>query len=185
MQHGEKLFFDYDPGVIAANIPSQEDINYLSQQDVMIGSLFIEIEPYIEKVITKKHDTDVVIDFRDLTDYGKSLNIVKKYINNVDIAFFGLTTKMQDHIKELSQMSKTYNKLFIITLSDDGVMAFDNGTYYQQDAEKVTDPVDTTGAGDAFLSAFLANYYKTNSVQYSLKAGCDYASKVVQIIGAN
>jgi len=184
-ESGEKIFSNYEAGVIATMKPSQSDYNFLAKQDAIIGSMFSQIEPYLQSVITKKISGDTIIDFRDLKDYGKSVDIVKKYIDNFTIGFFGLSKSDKKTINDLAQIARLHKKLIVITLGENGAIAFSNSEKYIQKVQIVDNPLDTTGAGDAFLSAFLSEYYTTRSIQSSLQHGCDYASQVIQIIGAN
>jgi 2-dehydro-3-deoxygluconokinase len=50
--------------------------------------------------------------------------------------------------------------------------------------EHVTNPVDTTGAGDSFNGAFLAEFVQTNDIAKSVAAGQTCAARVIQHHGA-
>lgn len=121
----------------------------------------------------------------NLSDYNYKITIVEKYINNFDIGFFGLSNNQQYLIKKLSYIAKRYNKLLIITLAEKGSIAFEEKNKYQQKAIPVNKIVDTTGAGDAYISAFLSEYLKSKNIQKSLYEGAAYAAKIIQKYGAN
>lgn len=72
------------------------------------------------------------------------------------------------------------------TLGAKGSMAFDGNHYYRQNGIEVK-VVDTMGAGDSFISAFLVSYLsveKRNDVSAALLAGAKYAAEVVQMHGS-
>jgi sugar/nucleoside kinase (ribokinase family) len=46
------------------------------------------------------------------------------------------------------------------------------------------DPVDTTGAGDAFAAGFITQWIASNDLADSMKAGNELARQCVAIIGA-
>ena len=51
-------------------------------------------------------------------------------------------------------MAEKYNNNVIFTLGKDGAVAYENGTIEFIPAMKV-DAIETTGAGDSFIGAFL------------------------------
>ncbi len=60
----------------------------------------------------------------------------------------------------------------IITLGENGVVAFSEGRSYKVPALELEKVVDTTGAGDAFCGGFTASIDKGYSFEESLQRGC-------------
>jgi fructokinase len=46
------------------------------------------------------------------------------------------------------------------------------------------DIIDTTGAGDAFTSGFLAAYIHNEPIENAMRQGAEYASEILGRIGA-
>ncbi|MFH1564626.1 MAG: carbohydrate kinase family protein [bacterium] len=75
-------------------------------------------------------------------------------------------------------------KLVVITDGIRGVCCYDGKKLYQQDASN-DKPVDTTGAGDSFGSAFAGGLVLfNNDIQKALKAGVANSGSVVSRFGA-
>src|SRR3990167_8311826 len=93
---GEKVFFNFVAGVIDVAKPTPDDLSFLATQDLLLGVLFTQIEPFLKSVIKRKWPGKVAIDFMSLADYNYSTEIVKNYINNFDIGFLGLSNVKPD-----------------------------------------------------------------------------------------
>lgn len=182
---GEKVFSDYKAGVLEAARPTSSDFKLLKSQGLILGVLFTQVEHFVKEIIRRKWKGIVGIDFMNLSDYNYKISIVEKYINNFDIGFFGLNHNQQYLIEKLSSIANKYNKLFVITLAEKGSIAFEGKNKYQQRAIPINKIVDTTGAGDAYISAFLSEYLKSKNIQKSLHEGAIYAAKIIQKYGAN
>ena len=75
-------------------------------------------------------------------------------------------------------------KVAVITKDIDGAQAFDGKNFYTCLAPKVEKRVDTTGAGDAFASGFVAALTRNQSVEEALALGTKNAGSVIQQFGA-
>ncbi|RMD57438.1 carbohydrate kinase family protein [Candidatus Woesearchaeota archaeon] len=82
-------------------------------------------------------------------------------------------------IKELSKISP----IAIITLGARGAISSDGTRAYKITPRKVK-AVDTTGAGDAFASAFLAAIMRKKDIPTALRWGCAQAQSVISEHGA-
>ena len=122
----------------------------------------------------------------DFSDFSTDPNyeLLERHLDKIDIAFFGLKSDQTDIIKKLSVVAKNNNKLFIITLGENGSIAFKGATKYSCDAKPIEKVIDTTGAGDAFAAGFLSDYVHQRSVQNALEKGSDVAAKTVEFLGS-
>lgn len=180
---GEKMFTKYEEGVLENFTISKEQTTFINQSDLLISPLFNQIEPFFNSVIRIKNKGMHCADFLDLTDFDKKTAIVEKYINYLDVAFFGLNKTDVELINSLQHISNYFEKLFVITLGSEGSIAFFDGKNYTAKSKKTDKVVDTTGAGDAFAAAFLCEYIRNKDIQKSLNTGSHYASKIVQHLG--
>lgn len=69
--------------------------------------------------------------------------------------------------KSVEQMMKLYNEKLILTKGSEGAFFYENGQIKNIPALKVK-PVDTTGAGDTFLGAFLTSIANGNALNEAL-----------------
>lgn len=86
--------------------------------------------------------------------------------------------------KMLVELSGFGVKKVVITKDVDGVQAFDGKDFYEYPAPIIEKIVDTTGAGDAFSSGFIAALAKGQKVEEALELGTKNAGSVIQKLGA-
>jgi sugar/nucleoside kinase (ribokinase family) len=74
--------------------------------------------------------------------------------------------------------------LLVVTRSERGAVAVENGRRVDVPAEPVARVVDTTGAGDLFAAGFLAGLSQGRPVEQSLRMGAIAAAEVISHYGA-
>jgi fructokinase len=79
---------------------------------------------------------------------------------------------------------KEFNKLIVITRSENGSMAIKDNEIINCNSIKVNKILDLTGAGDLFAAGFLKEYLDNSDVKKGLETGSILASKIIQKIGA-
>lgn len=77
------------------------------------------------------------------------------------------------------------DRLVIITEGEKGSYAYMNNTVFHEPAAKVSEIVDSTGAGDAYTGTFIAHFFKTGDIEDAMKQASRYAVKILSKIGAN
>lgn len=131
-----------------------------------------------------------------VSDCRRSLSQLMKFLEPVDILIlngheFAELVKAQYkdiHFKE--HVVKWYipsieNKIVVVTEGEKGSYSYFGNKMYHQPAEQIDKIVDTTGAGDGYTGAFIAEYFKSENIERSMNKGSVYASKILQRIGAN
>ncbi len=113
---------------------------------------------------------------------------VKKILKNTSILIFNLEEAKllcgHDNVKDL--LERIHNmgpKIVIITDAENGCYASDKEYYYSIKPRKVK-VVETTGAGDAFASAFVSGYIKKKEIEFALCLGMVNSEAVIQFVGA-
>ncbi len=76
-------------------------------------------------------------------------------------------------------------KLVIITEGAKGSFGYFNGKVLHQIAVKVEKIVDTTGTGDGYTAAFIAEYHKSKNLSKAMDRGAKYAARILYKVGAN
>ena len=87
---------------------------------------------------------------------------------------------LSDSVNQL----KEFNKLIVITRSENGSMAIKDNEIINCNSIKVNKILDLTGAGDLFAAGFLKEYLDNSDVKKCLETGSILASKIIQKIGA-
>jgi len=80
-------------------------------------------------------------------------------------------------------MDKAVGGIFILTKGRDGVMVSDGRNLYSAGIPN-EDVVERTGSGDAFHSAFLAEFIRSGSIEKAVQRGTANATSVVMHYGA-
>jgi sugar/nucleoside kinase (ribokinase family) len=92
-------------------------------------------------------------------------------------------TNKKNLLDSVNQL-KEFNKLIIITKSENGSVAIKNNEIINCDSVKIDKILDLTGAGDLFAAGFLKEYLDQCEIKKCLATGSLLASKVIQKIGA-
>lgn len=82
----------------------------------------------------------------------------------------------------LDRLQKLGPKIVVITQGNKGADVLYSDTVYHSDIFKLK-VLETTGAGDAFGSSFLAGFILKNSIEYAIKLGIVNSASVVSKIG--
>ena len=86
-------------------------------------------------------------------------------------------------LDSINQLKK-FDKLIVITISENGSVAIKNNEIINCDSIRVEKVLDLTGAGDLFAAGFLKEYLKKSEIKKCLTTGSMLASKIIQKIGA-
>jgi ribokinase len=112
-----------------------------------------------------------------------NVDLLKTIQNDVDYLIINqVEYEMLTHTTYSGKNESSFQNV-IITLGEKGSHAYMNGVNYFQQAVPAF-VVDTTGAGDTFLGAFVAQYGITSDVQFSLSFATKAASLKVSRWGA-
>jgi len=180
---GEKQFAGYDEGVLGNFIISQRQKEHIIDSDFLIMPLYEQIQTFFDSVFPIKTKGIVSIDFMDLTDYGKKITVVEKYLDTFDIAFFGLSVSETSLLSDLKHLSRDSTKLFVVTLGENGSVILKDGNEIAEQTTPLEKVIDTTGAGDAFAAAFTKNYLYNQPLPVCLKEANIYAKQIIQQLG--
>ncbi len=87
---------------------------------------------------------------------------------------------------------KLGSEIVVVTMGEKGALLYDGTKFYSQEPELV-EAVDTMGAGDSFITAFLINYiskikenelYRENIIKESLNEGAIFSAKTCLVEGS-
>ena len=172
LDNGERSFrFDRSNGADYALNINDIDFNQIKDNDIVhIGSLMLSEEigrdfyHQLIKDIRSRNKAKISFDinYRDdiFTSPKEAKNIFISALKEADILKFSLEEiELLTNQKDLSLGLKELlneKQIAVITLGKDGSIYYHNGHMVKIDTFPVK-PVDTTGAGDAFYSYFLAS----------------------------
>jgi sugar/nucleoside kinase (ribokinase family) len=180
---GEKRFIEYDAGVLTQLRLNDEERAIVATSDLLVTTVFAQVEALFDSVMSVPLPGLRAVDFTNLSDVGDGVGLVSRYVEQIDVAFFGLASTQEELIEALEQVARRNGRLFVVTLGPDGSMALGGSRRIVQAAHPVPRVVDTTGAGDSFAAGFLAEYCTSRDVAQSLARGSDEAARTIQHIG--
>ncbi|MDR0306370.1 MAG: PfkB family carbohydrate kinase [Chitinispirillales bacterium] len=105
----------------------------------------------------------------------------REFLPSIDLFFI---SGKKWHLPLLEKWSEEYSALFVATLGEEGSVAYKNGKEYCCEAVKVQEVVDTTGCGDSYQGAFIADYLTNNDALSAMKAGSEAAVVTLSFVGA-
>ena len=182
--NGEKNFVKYDEGVLRYFQLSDEDKKIMAASELRVIPVFQQIYGFVDKVIPIKNAGLTAVDFADFAQHP-DISLIDKYLDSIDVGFFGLSSDDDDLIDVIEEKADAYNKLLVVTLGPDGSIAFCGKDTFSSAAVAVDEVLDTTGAGDAFAAGFLSQYCYGQDIGASLKKGAALSAEVIQRLGAN
>lgn len=144
--------------------------------------------------------------FEELVDFAKSRGIrvaanpgmaqlalphVNRIIRKIDIlvmnkeeaSFLTKISPAQEH-DVFAALDLVCPGIAVMTKGADGVTVSDNTTIYSAKHESPVKVVDTTGAGDAFGSGFVAEYMRSNDIEKAIQFAMANAAGCISEIGA-
>lgn len=178
---GERRYGIWKPGVLEKFHLRNIDRTIISKQDALVVTVYPQ---YVHVLRELQHRPFTIINYGDLHEFKSKVNIVEEYLHIADACIFGLDKDTDETmINVIRRLAIEKNMLTIVTLGKYGSIAWANGKSYVQPAYEVN-VVDTTGAGDSFLAAFMVAFLETEDIQKSLEAGSRLAAHIIQKVGA-
>lgn len=164
---GERVFLPEEcSATISHGISlSREDLDYISGFDVIHTSIYSDIEDQLPALL----ETGVPIsyDFSEIgcRDYFES---IYPYVTYAFFSAADMSRKsIEDFIRHVSRQGPRY---VMATRGSAGALLFFNGRLYEQPVVE-TRVVDTMGAGDSFIAAFLKAVLEGKEETEALRAG--------------
>jgi fructoselysine 6-kinase len=185
---GERRFLPggYHVGVLAGLLPSEEDLAYIRTFDLAVVPVFRQIEPLARAVLDDPRFAGRrAADFLDGADLGPDLAGLAMYLPRLDLAFLSGDTRS---VETLAPLARDARAVIVVTLGAHGSVALTGSERLYHPALPVPDPVDTTGAGDAFQAAFALAYFAgggaPSGLRSALASGAERAAQVIRHFGA-
>lgn len=177
---GERVFLheECDATISHGISLSREDLEYISGFDVIHTSIYSAIEDQLPALL----ETGVPIsyDFSEIEcrDYFESIYPFVTY------AFFSAGDMNKEEIEDfIRHVSRKGPRYVVATRGSAGALLFFNGRFYEQPVVE-TRVIDTMGAGDSFIAAFLKAVLEGKEETEALRAGALSAAETCTYLGA-
>lgn len=176
--NGERVFGDYDEGVLSDFKLTEDDIEFLCEHDLVVSGLWGKIEDDLDKI--KANKTKIAFDFATKFDDP----VVEKAIQYVDYAFFAYDDDDSESLREfMKEIHSRGPELVIITLGERGSICYDGNKFYKFGIVKC-DVIDTMGAGDSYIAGFLRALLLQKPIEECMRLGAENSSITLQYTGA-
>jgi len=178
LRNGERVFGDYDEGVLASWKLKDEEIEFLREHDIVVSGLWGKIEHDLGRI--GAGGPPIAFDFATKLDDP----VLAIALPRVDYAFFAYDGTDERFIKTfLADAVAAGPRLAIVTLGEKGSLAYD-GTSYTSYGIVPVEVVDTMGAGDSYIAGFLKGILEGSPLRDCMAKGAENASVTLRYNGA-
>lgn len=175
---GNRVFGDYIEGVMEHFRPTDDDVAFLCEHDLVVSGIWGHSESCLERV--HESGTTVVFDYSDQPEDP----LVDATLAHVDYAFFGLEATDGPELRAfLADKQSRGPKAVIATLGTEGSLAYD-GTAYTAHGIVACPVVDTMGAGDSFIAGFIKGVLEKQDIYSCMELGAQSSAVTLGYSGA-
>jgi len=181
---GDRIFVGTNKDVRVTSMVAlhfnQDDLNYIYYHDLV--HTCVSINRGLELELPKIADHTISFDFSSPEYWTKEyLQLVCPYLS---YAFFSGSNLSPAYIQELIEYVHTLGVSVVgVTRGEHPAIFSENGKSFEQPPIS-TSVVDTMGAGDSFIAAFLTNYHRSRDMVSALQAAAKCAAEVCGYYGA-
>jgi len=170
---GERFFLHEDLGVVADYAPSKDDLDRAAESDFVHGAVIGDVEAFLAAL--QSRGARVSYDF--------STNNAPPDLRALEVAFFSARPGVAPI--ELARSALAAGaQAAVITCGAQGSVAIEGDAIEEVPAVPLS-PLDTTGAGDAYISAFLAERLERSTLRRCMEAAAEFAAKTCLHLGGS
>lgn len=191
---GDRVFVGGNRGGISTKTPpilDTEDLEYLKSFSLIHSGCYAHVESELPKL--RQLDALVAFDFSEESKF-RTDNYLQKVCPFIDFALFSGGSLTYSEIETLVNRVNGHGvNHILITRGSQGPLFFSHGVLYRGTVEFVQ-PVDTMGAGDSFLTAFLIHlvqfgWTKTHAptaeaIERGLQVAASFSARTCLVDGA-
>ncbi len=177
---GERVFGDYDEGVLEHYFLSSSDFDFISRNhDIVVSDLWGKMENSFKEF--QRRGIKTAFDCATRPSDKECLVAIP----HTDYLFFssddGDTRTLREFMQLLFQLGPS---LVVALLGKEGSLCFDGSQFYQFGIVPCSHCIDTMGAGDSYITGFLYGVYMGLPIEECMKQGATLASQTLQYFGA-
>ena len=175
--NGERVFGDYDEGVLGDYKISDEDVDFFCGHDLLHTALWGNAENDLKRI--KERGLPIAFDFATAKDGA----VMETALPSVDYAFFSREIESPELREFMQAVFKKGPRLVVATLGENGSIAYDGTEFYRYGIIP-TDVVDSMGAGDSYIAGFCKGIIEKLSIPECMRMGSECAAQTLQYMGA-
>jgi fructoselysine 6-kinase len=174
---GERVFGDYDEGVLADFVIREDDIDFFCDHALLHTGLWGNAEHELHRI--KARGLPVSFDFSTAKE-GEVLETALPY---VDYAFFSDEEESEELLTFMKQIHSKGPRIVTVTLGGNGSIAYDGNAFFRNGIIP-TEVVDSMGAGDSFIAGFCKGIIEQKPIKECMKMGSECAAVTLGYMGA-
>ena len=178
LKDGERVFGDYEEGVLSDFQLSEKDLDFLCSHDLVVSGLWGNVEHSLEEI--RNRGGKVAFDSATRPDDPASVTAIP----HVNYLFFasddGETEELREKMKEIHEKGP---ELVIVTLGEQGSIAY-NGEEFFRFGIIPCKVEDTMGAGDSYIAGFLKGILEGKEIAECMRIGAANSSITLEYRGA-
>jgi len=196
-KHGEKTIINYRTD--HQNIMERED-DYKKLKNTkavyMANLSSVSLKERIRILSHAKSNKVKIIANLNVTDCRRPIDELLSFVKYVDIMIMNayeyadivkVSYESVDFHSNIIDKYVPFTKDHIVVITDGkkGSYAYHDSKIYFQEAVSADKILDSTGAGDAYTAAFIAEFIRSEDIKKAMSKGAHYAVKILQKLGAN
>ena len=183
-QDGEKIFSPFDHGVLKNFEQSAGRVDF-QDIDIVIGPVHKETLHFYERFIHERlPHQKLFLDFTTLREFNYDPTLLKKLINQSELIQFSPEENSKNLVEKLLEIELSMEQIMLITMGSQGGVFKTSQSQSRFHAPNLDKIVDTTGAGDAFFSSFIASYLSHKEIEICIENAKKFAALAISRVGS-
>ena len=179
MLEGERVFGDYEAGVLEDYTLSEEDMDFIQTHDMVVCDLWGKVEGQFQAL--KARGIPTAFDCATRPE-DEASQIAMPY---TDYLFYssddGDTPVLRDQMKGYHSRGP---KLVIALLGEHGSLCYDGTKFHKFGIVPCEHVVDSMGAGDSYIAGFLYGIVEGMTIDEAMRKGAANATETLKYFGA-
>lgn len=177
--NGERIFGDYDEGVLENFKLTEKQKNFIYTHDLVVSGLWGNVHDEFKDF----HQHGLITAFDAATSpHHERTKAVLPYLN-----YFFYSIEEGNDSPELREEMRAFHakglKVIVVTMGEHGSIAFD-GTTFTKFGIFPVEVVDTIGAGDSYIAGFLKGILEGKELKECMEIGARTASETISYFGS-
>lgn len=176
--NGERVFGDYDEGVLANYTLSEEDLTFICGFDVVVCDLWGKVEGQFAEL--KNRGMVTAFDCATRPEDPES----KRAIPYSDYVFFSVEDgDTPANRARMIEIQKKGPRLVICMMGVMGSMCYDGTEFHRFGIVPCENVVDSMGAGDSYIAGFLKGITEGKKIETAMEMGAACATETLGYFG--
>lgn len=176
---GERVFGEYDEGVLAEYRLSARDIDFIKGFDVVVCDLWGKVEGQFKEL--KAAGIPTAFDGADRPEDPAC----QTAIPHTDYLFFSTETGDTPALRaQMQEYGRRGPRLVVAMLGSQGSLCWDGERFHQFGIIPCEHLADTMGAGDSYIAGFLFGLFQGLTIDQAMEKGARTATETLQYSGA-